>query len=54
MMQQAIRHQLIENQRAASDQAIEEPSAEQATLQTYLDQMGMLLLDRNLRNANET
>jgi hypothetical protein len=41
-MQQDIRHQRIENQRAASEQAIEEQRAEQATLQTYLEQMGML------------
>jgi hypothetical protein len=52
-MQQDVRYQRIENQRAASDRATEEPTAEQATLQTYLDQMGMLLLDRDLRNANE-
>jgi hypothetical protein len=52
-MQQDIRQQRIENQRAASDRAIEEQTAEQATLQTYLDQMGMLLVDRDLRNANE-
>jgi hypothetical protein len=52
-MQQHIRHQRIENQRAASKQAMEEQRAEQLTLQTYLDQMGMLLLDRDLRNASE-
>ena len=52
-MQQDVRYQRIENQRAASDRATEEQTAEQATLQTYLDQMGMLLLDRDLRNANE-
>ncbi len=50
---QHIRHQRIENQRAASKQAMEEQRAEQLTLQTYLDQMGMLLLDRDLRNASE-
>ena len=48
---QHIRHQRIENQRAASKQAMEEERAEQATLQTYLDQMGMLLLDRELHKS---
>jgi hypothetical protein len=42
-LQQHIRHQRIENQRAASEQAMEERRIEQATLQSYLDQMGMLL-----------
>jgi hypothetical protein len=32
---------------------MEEQRSEQATLQTYLDQMDMLLLDHELRNANE-
>jgi hypothetical protein len=32
---------------------MEEQTAQQATLQTYLDQRGMLLLDRDLRNASE-
>jgi hypothetical protein len=43
-MQQHIRHQRIENQRATSERAMEEQRAKQATLQTYLDQMDMLLL----------
>jgi hypothetical protein len=43
-MQQDKRQQRIENQMAASDRPIEEQRAEQATPQTYLDQMGMLLL----------
>ncbi len=51
--QQSIRQQQIEDQRAASDRAVEEQRAQQATLQAYLDQMGTLLLDRNLRNASE-
>ena len=43
-MRQHIRHQRIEHQRAASKQAMDEQRAEQVTLQTYLDQMGMQLL----------
>jgi hypothetical protein len=43
-MQQDKRQQRIENQMAASDRAIGEQRAEQATPQTYLDRMGMLLL----------
>ena len=35
------------------DRAIETQRSEQATLQTYLDQMGTLLLDRNLHDSNE-
>jgi len=35
------------------DRAIETQRSEQATLQTYFDQMGLLLLDRNLRDSNE-
>jgi hypothetical protein len=52
-MQQDIRHQRIENQRAAGDRAVEEQRAEQAPLQTYLDQKGMLLLDRVTQLAIE-
>jgi hypothetical protein len=52
-MQQDIRHERIENQRAVSERAIEEQRAEQATPQTYLDQMGMPLLNCDLRNASE-
>ncbi|HSK82156.1 MAG TPA: hypothetical protein VK902_01950 [Rubrobacter sp.] len=39
---QHIRHQRIENLRTASKRTIEEQRTEQATVQTYLDQMGML------------
>ena len=46
--------QEIENERAKQAQEIEELRAEHATLQAYLDQMGTLLLDRNLRGADET
>jgi uncharacterized protein YjbI with pentapeptide repeats len=63
-IQQDARQTAIENQRAeqarklADRQAEEERKiadrrTEQATLQTYLDQIGTLLLDRNLREADE-
>ncbi len=45
--------QKIENQRAEADREIEEQRAQQATLQAYLDQIGTLLLDRDLRNSSE-
>ena len=45
--------QKIENQRAEAERALQEQRAQQATLQAYLDQMGTLLLDRDLRNASE-
>jgi uncharacterized protein YjbI with pentapeptide repeats len=45
--------QKIENQRAEADREIQEQQNQQATLQTYLGQMGELLLDRDLRNASE-
>ena len=45
--------QEIENQRAKQAQEIEELRAEHATLQAYLDQIETLLLDRNLRGADE-
>jgi hypothetical protein len=41
---QNIRQQRTQNQRAASERAIQKHRDEQAPLQTYLDQMGMLLL----------
>ena len=50
---QHIRHQRTQNQRAASERAMEELRAEQAAVQACLDQMGMLLLDGDLRHANE-
>jgi hypothetical protein len=43
-MQQDIRQERIKNQRAVSERAIEEQGAKLETLQTYLDQMDMLLL----------
>jgi uncharacterized protein YjbI with pentapeptide repeats len=45
--------QKIENQRAEAERDLQEQRAQQATLQAYLDQMGTLLLDRDLRNASE-
>ncbi len=47
------RQRQIENQRANLEREIEEQRAQHATLQTYLEQMGTLLLDRDLRNASE-
>ena len=52
-IQQDRRQYEIEKQRAQQAQEIEELRAEHATLQAYLDQMGTLLLDRNLRGADE-
>jgi hypothetical protein len=52
-IQQNARQEQIENQRAKVDREIEDTRAEQALLQSYLDQMGALLLDRNLRAADE-
>jgi uncharacterized protein YjbI with pentapeptide repeats len=43
----------VEEQRAQAEQEIQEERAEHATLQAYLDQMGTLLLDRNLRTPDE-
>ena len=63
-MQQDIRQQDIENERARQAQKIEdhraaaereltEKRAQYAALQAYLDQMGTLLLNRNLRAADQ-
>jgi uncharacterized protein YjbI with pentapeptide repeats len=49
--QQDARQQQIEDQRAASDRAIEEQRAQDAMLQAYLDQMTALLLEKDLRNS---
>jgi len=51
--QTAAREQDLENQRAEADREIEDQRAQQAVMQSYLDQMGALLLDRNLRTADE-
>ena len=51
--QQDARQQQLEDQRAELERGIEDQRAQQATLQAYLDQMGTLLLDRDLREADE-
>jgi hypothetical protein len=51
--QQDVRQQRIEDSRAERARKIEEQRAQQATLQAYLDQMGTLLLDRDLHGADE-
>jgi uncharacterized protein YjbI with pentapeptide repeats len=51
--QQDARQQQLEDQRAELERAIEDQRAQQATLQAYLDQMGTLLLDRDLHGADE-
>jgi uncharacterized protein YjbI with pentapeptide repeats len=47
------RQRQIEDRRAELEREIEEQRAQHATLQAYLDQMGTLLLDRDLRNSGE-
>lgn len=47
------RQRQIEDQRAGLEREIQEQRAQQATLQAYLDQMGTLLLDRDLRSSGE-
>jgi uncharacterized protein YjbI with pentapeptide repeats len=44
--------QKIENQRAEAEREIQDQRAQNDMLQAYLDQMGTLLLNRNLRSAN--
>jgi Pentapeptide repeats (8 copies) len=51
--QQEARQREVEDRRAQVEQEIEAERAEQVTLQAYFDQMGTLLLDRNLRAADE-
>jgi hypothetical protein len=51
--QQEARQRQIEDRRAQVEREIEAERAEQVTLQAYLDQMGTLMLDRNLRAADE-
>lgn len=51
--QQEARQREVEDRRAQVEREIEAERAEQVTLQSYLDQMGTLLLDRNLRAADE-
>ena len=51
--ERAQQAQKIEDQRAEAEREIQEQRAQHATLQAYLDQMGTLLLDRDLHNAGE-
>ena len=52
-VQQDARQQKIEDRRAQVEREIQDQRAEHATLQAYLDQMGTLLLDRDLRTSDE-
>jgi uncharacterized protein YjbI with pentapeptide repeats len=47
-LQQDARQQRIENQRAAAERELAEQRAQDEALQTYLDQMSSLMLERNL------
>jgi uncharacterized protein YjbI with pentapeptide repeats len=47
-MQQDARQQRIENQRAEAERELAEQRAQDEALQAYLDQMGNLVLERNL------
>lgn len=51
--QRAKAAQQLEDRRAEVDREIADQRAQDAMLQAYLDQMGTLLLDRNLRAADE-
>ena len=51
--QQDVRQQHLADSRADEARKIEDQRAQQATLQAYLDQMGTLLLDRDLHGADE-
>jgi uncharacterized protein YjbI with pentapeptide repeats len=52
-MQQDQRQQQIENQRAEAERELAEQRAQDETLQAYLDQMGALLLEKDLRASDE-
>jgi uncharacterized protein YjbI with pentapeptide repeats len=49
--QQARHQQDIEERRAKAEQLLEEQRAQDTALQAYLDQMGALILEENLRNS---
>jgi uncharacterized protein YjbI with pentapeptide repeats len=51
--QQNQRERVIEKQRAKAEQELQEDRAEHATLEAYLEEMGTLLLDRNLRASDD-
>src|SRR3712207_3100696 len=50
---QHIRQLEIENQRSADAQQLETLRAERAMVQAYLEHMGMLLLEKNLREVKD-
>src|SRR5918993_2111824 len=51
--QRAQQAQKIENQRAEAERDLAEQRAQDEALQAYLDQMGSLLLERDLRTSKE-
>jgi Pentapeptide repeats (8 copies) len=51
--QRAQQAQKIENQRAEAERELAEQRAQDEALQAYLDQMGSLLLERDLRTSEE-
>jgi hypothetical protein len=51
--QQDARQQEIENQRADAERALADERAQDEALQAYLDQMGNLLLEKDLRASDE-
>jgi hypothetical protein len=51
--QQNVSQNQLEDQRARQAQKIENQRAEAEALQAYLDQMSMLLLEKNLRDSEE-
>jgi uncharacterized protein YjbI with pentapeptide repeats len=51
--QQDTRQQRIEDQRAEAERELAEERAQDEALQSYLDQMGALLLEKDLRNSEE-
>ncbi len=53
-IQQDARQQRIEDQRAAAERELAEERAQDEALQTYLDEMGQLLLKKDLRNSQES
>jgi uncharacterized protein YjbI with pentapeptide repeats len=52
-MQQDARQQQIEDQRAEAERELAEQRAQDEALQAYLDQMGSLLLEKDLRNSEK-
>jgi uncharacterized protein YjbI with pentapeptide repeats len=52
-MQQDQRQQRIENQRAKAERELAEQRAQDEALQAYLDQMGSLLLEKDLRASEK-